>query len=266
MSYISLINDFWKTREKETIPSHTADLYLYLLHRCNKGNWMNPFNLSTKEIERDLEMTRPTICKARVLLTSLGLVEFQEGKTRGNHSIYTIKNAPKKSECVKEIYTIEGECVNECVKECVNECVKEIYTIVEKKESFSPHPFNKEKKEIYKEKKDSKTIRTRTHEEPKGISELREIFLDEWAREKLMKEFMLHDAEVYLGMVEEILAEWAITYGENLVVDQDRKNHFVNKLRIKNRERNANNVKNQQAQRRTTNVSTSGADEYGGSF
>lgn len=262
MSYISLINDFWKIREKETIPSHTADLYLYLLHRCNKGNWMNPFNLSTKEIERDLEMTRPTICKARVLLMGLGLIEFREGKTRGQHSVYTIKNAPKKSECVKEcvkeIYTIEGE--------CVNECVKEIYTMAEKKESFPPHPLNKEKKEIYKEKKDSKTIRTRTHEEPKGISELREIFLDEWAREKLMKEFILHDAEVYLDMVEEILAEWAITYGEGLVVDQDRKNHFVNKLRIKNRERNANNVKNNQAQRRTTNVSTSGADEYGGSF
>lgn len=265
MSYINYLNAFWQLRQDEFIAPTEADLYFALLQIANLTKWEDEFTASLGRLESMTDMSRHTIIKARNRLVELGLITFEQGtKGRGKNATYTLLKGAEKS----AIKCANKKCnIAPFNSEKGAEKSADLHLLSkEKKESFSPHPLYKEKKEIYKEKKDSKTIRTRTHEEPKGISELREIFLDEWAREKLMKEFILHDAEVYLDMVEEILAEWAITYGEDLVVDQDRKNHFVNKLRIKNKERNANNVKNNQAQRRTTNVSTFGADEYGGSF
>lgn len=53
MSYIELINRFWRIRGWEGMSSYEADLYMYLLHRCNQGRWVNPFEVSTREIDRD---------------------------------------------------------------------------------------------------------------------------------------------------------------------------------------------------------------------
>lgn len=253
MNYIKLLNDFWRMRESQILKSQEADLYLYLLHRCNRGGWVNPFDLSTKEIERDLLMTRPTIVRSRATLQGCGLIKFREGKTRGKSPQYLLKKASKKqSECVNVVNTIEGECVKEIYTindECVKECVNVVNTIEKKeKENFPPHPPYKEK-EIKKEK-DYKTLASLdTHdarervkklgleENINSIDQLRIIFLARIAKETLMKQCHIPSAEEYKNICEEIIGEWSITKGLNFELTEDVRKHFINLVRIKSEKR-----------------------------
>lgn len=254
MSYIELINRFWRLRGWVGMSSYEADLYMYLLHRCNQGRWVNPFEVSTREIERDLMMSRPTIIKARATLQSHGLIDYREGKTKGKSPAYSIAYAIKKSgDCVKEINTIGSDCVNVANTigvDCVNDCVKEINTIAEKKESFPPHPLYKEKKEINKEKKNLASLDThdaRARErvlilgegDLKAIEQLRVSFSSRMARETLMRQNGISSVEEYRSICDEILGEWLITKGEDFVITEDVRKHFINLVRIKSEKRKA---------------------------
>lgn len=254
MSYIELINRFWRIRGWVGMSSQEADLYMYLLHRCNQGRWVNPFEVSTREIERDLMMSRPTIIKARAMLQSHGLIDYREGKTKGKSPAYSIAYAIKKSgDCVKEINTIGSDCVNVANTigvDCVNDCVKEINTIAEKKESFPPHPLYKEKKEINKEKKNLASLDThdaRARERVlilgegnlKAIEQLRVSFSSRMARETLMRQNGISSVEEYRRICDEILGEWAITKGEDFEITEDVRKHFINLVRIKSEKRKA---------------------------
>lgn len=231
--------------------SQEADLYMYLLHRCNQGRWVNPFEVSTREIERDLMMSRPTIIKARAMLQSHGLIDFREGKTKGKSPAYSIAYAIKKTgDCVKEINTIGSDCVNVANTigvDCVNDCVKEINTIAEKKESFPPHPLYKEKKEN-KEKKNLASLDmhdARARERVlilgegnlKAIEQLRVSFSSRMARETLMRQNGISSVEEYRRICDEILGEWAITKGEDFEITEDVRKHFINLVRIKSEKR-----------------------------
>ncbi len=252
MSYIELINRFWRLRGWEGMSSYEADLYMYLLHRCNQGRWVNPFEVSTREIERDLMMSRPTIIKARATLQSHGLIDYREGKTKGKSPAYAIEYAIKKSgDCVKEINTIGSDCVNVANTigvDCVNDCVKEINTIAEKKESFPPPPLYKEKKEINKEKKNLASLDThdaRARErvlilgegDLKAIEQLRVSFSSRMARETLMRQNGISSVEEYRSICDEILGEWAITKGEDFEITEDVRKHFINLVRVKSEKR-----------------------------
>lgn len=252
MSYIELINRFWRLRGWVGMSSYEADLYMYLLHRCNQGRWVNPFEVSTREIERDLMMSRPTIIKARATLQSHGLIDYREGKTKGKSPAYAIEYAIKKSgDCVKEINTIGSDCVNVANTigvDCVNDCVKEINTIAEKKESFPPHPLYKEKKEINKEKKNLASLDTHDararervlilgEENLKAIEQLRVSFSSRMARETLMRQNGISSVEEYRNICDEILGEWAITKGEDFEITEDVRKHFINLVRVKSEKR-----------------------------
>lgn len=228
--------------------SQEADLYMYLLHRCNQGRWVNPFEVSTREIERDLMMSRPTIIKARATLQSHGLIDYREGKTKGKSPVYSIAYAIKKlGDCVKEINTIGSDCVNVANTigvDCVNDCVKEINTIAEKKESFPPHPLYKEKKEINKEKKNLASLDTHDararervlilgEENLKAIEQLRVSFSSRMARETLMRQNGISSVEEYRSICDEILGEWSIVKGEDFEITEDVRKHFINLVRIK---------------------------------
>jgi predicted transcriptional regulator len=225
---------------------------MYLLHRCNQGRWVNPFEVSTREIERDLMMSRPTIIKARATLQSHGLIDFREGKTKGKSPAYSIAYAIKKSgDCVKEINTIGSDCVNVANRigvDCVNDCVKEIKTIAEKKESFPPHPLYKEKKEKNKEKKNLASLDThdaRARErvlilgegDLKAIEQLRVSFSSRMARETLMRQNGISSVEEYRSICDEILGEWLITKGEDFEITEDVRKHFINLVRVKSEKR-----------------------------
>ena len=90
MNYIELINNFWIVRRIKPMTSYEADFYFYLLKECNSRNWLNPFELPSRNIELELGISRKTICDLRNKLQQKGLISFKEGNRRANGAIYTI--------------------------------------------------------------------------------------------------------------------------------------------------------------------------------
>ena len=90
MNYIELINTFWVVRRIKPMTSYEADFYFYLLKECNSRNWLNPFELPSRNIEFELGISRKTICDLRNKLQQKGLISFKEGNKRMNGAIYTI--------------------------------------------------------------------------------------------------------------------------------------------------------------------------------
>lgn len=95
MSYIELINAAWELREQGIITVHEHDLYSYLLHRCNKLNWKNPFNQSTEIICATLGMNRNALMIRRNKLKRAGLITFKEGTAKSKPAEYCIKSILK---------------------------------------------------------------------------------------------------------------------------------------------------------------------------
>ena len=90
MTYIELINNFWSLRRLYPMTSYEADFYFYLLKECNLRNWLNPFDLPTRNIEFELSISRKTICDLRNKLQEKGLIQFKEGNKRGGAASYRI--------------------------------------------------------------------------------------------------------------------------------------------------------------------------------
>ncbi|WP_029902212.1 hypothetical protein [Prevotella sp. 10(H)] len=90
MSYIHLINAAWELREQGIISAHEHDLYNYLLHRCNRLNWKNPFNQSTEVVCAVLGINRNALTNRRNRLLQAGLITFKEGVAKGRPAEYTI--------------------------------------------------------------------------------------------------------------------------------------------------------------------------------
>lgn len=89
-SYIELINNAWELREQGIISVHEHDLYNYLLHRCNRLNWKNPFNQSTEIICAVLGINRNALTNRRNRLKQAGLIKFKEGTAKMKPAEYTI--------------------------------------------------------------------------------------------------------------------------------------------------------------------------------
>lgn len=90
MTYIDLVNKAWELREQGIITPQEHDLFNYLIHKCNRLNWKNPFNQSTKIICAVLGINRNMLTHRRKRLKHLGLITFREGKTRVRPAEYTI--------------------------------------------------------------------------------------------------------------------------------------------------------------------------------
>ena len=202
MSYINLLNKFWGKRKEYRLTSIEADLYLFLVHRCNKLRWENPFCLPTKDIQEELNLPRQTINKARKRLENFGLLKYQQGATKGKSAKYFI------CDCVTSSDTI--------VKENTPTPLKEnIYNI------------------IYKDI----SLRQKESEKEIAIQKLREHFLSDIVMEGQMKNNGIYDVRVYASLCEEVLNDFIATKDDNFKFDSDAKRHFANLLRIKKREK-----------------------------
>ena len=202
MSYINLLNKFWGKRKEYRLTSIEADLYLFLVHKCNKLRWENPFCLPTKDIQEELNLPRQTINKARKRLENFGLLKIQQGTTKGKSAKYFI------CDCVTSSDTI--------VKENTPTPLKEnIYNIIYK-DDFSLRQDNEKKITIQK---------------------LREHFTGEMVMEGQMKNNGIYDVRVYFSLCEEVLNDFVATKDDDFKFDSDAKNHFINLLRIKKREK-----------------------------
>lgn len=90
MTYIDLINDFWREFEDEALKPNDALLYLYLLKVCNSKAWENPFELSNKRIRLCLEMTDKAIIESRQRLVERGLIEVTKGERNKTTPTYKL--------------------------------------------------------------------------------------------------------------------------------------------------------------------------------
>lgn len=224
MSYINLLNKFWGKREELNLTSIEADLYLYLVHRCNKLRWDNPFCLPTKEIEIALKMSRKAINNARKKLVDVGLIKFQQGLTKGKFAKYLL------CDCVSVGNTMYQECVSQG-NTLSTDCVSVGNTIVKE---ISPTP---PKENIYNIiYKDNFSLRQES-EKKITIQKLREHFTGDMVMEGQMKNNGIYDVRVYFSLCEEVLNDFIATKDENFKFDSDAKKHFINLLRIKKKEK-----------------------------
>ena len=89
MTYIELINEFWKLNAIKPFGVTDTAVYLYLLQQCNIQRWQNPFEVSTKIMECTLGISRKAIIESRNRLKRRGLIDFTEG-SRYTSPIYTL--------------------------------------------------------------------------------------------------------------------------------------------------------------------------------
>ncbi len=90
MTYIELINEFWKQDRLDPTHALDAKFYFYLLDECNKRTWINPFELQSRIIEISLLITRKTIGEVRNRLKQRGLIDFVSATNKP--TIYRICN------------------------------------------------------------------------------------------------------------------------------------------------------------------------------
>lgn len=82
MSYIDLINEFWKKDAERSFTPMETRLYLRMLHECNRRNWLNPFELSAREMEKIMGKSGRYLRDVRKGLQDRGIIEFSGGKNR----------------------------------------------------------------------------------------------------------------------------------------------------------------------------------------
>lgn len=211
MNYLQLINQFWEFRKRNFISSQETDLYFYILSEFNLQRWPESIAVSLELIVFSTGLSKPSAIKARDRLTELELIWYENGKIgRGATTNYFLgKGKEKGKEKGKNIYPFS-------------------------KEEISPTPPKEEI--IYKTQdnlasRESRDAHTRVSE-MNSIEQLRMHFNQRMARESLQMNNKL-TAEEYKMLCEEILTEWQISDGDEFPVNSDRKNHFMNKLRIK---------------------------------
>lgn len=93
MTYLELINNFWREFDEEAMSSNDALLYFFLLDYCNKNRWKNPFLLSNKNLMLMLELSEKTIIGARDRLSKKGLINYEGGERNCKAPIYFIVGA-----------------------------------------------------------------------------------------------------------------------------------------------------------------------------
>lgn len=89
MTYIELINEFWKQNGFKPFGAMDTMVYMYLLHQCNIREWLNPFELQTRNLELSLGITRKMIQESKNRLKQRGLIDYSDGN-RGKTPTYTI--------------------------------------------------------------------------------------------------------------------------------------------------------------------------------
>ena len=89
MTYIDLINRFWKMNSIMPFGAVDTEVYMYLLHQCNIRRWQNTFPLRTINIECHLSISRKQLVEARNRLMKRGLISFVKGSKK-NAPVYTI--------------------------------------------------------------------------------------------------------------------------------------------------------------------------------
>ena len=89
MSYIELMNEFWRKDELKSFSPKETKLYFLLLHYAFTEAKSDTFELPTRYFECHLLITRKCFCELRNSLKESGLISFEDG-SRQSPAHYTI--------------------------------------------------------------------------------------------------------------------------------------------------------------------------------
>lgn len=93
MTYLDIINKFW--REYHTPEMKNADIvfYFHLLNVCNSQHWINPIEIHTSEIVTELGISKMELTRIRERLEERGLITYRPAKNPKSPSIYYLRDA-----------------------------------------------------------------------------------------------------------------------------------------------------------------------------
>lgn len=91
MTYIDLINNFWRLNKEHSFTANETTVYFALLDTCNELRWKNPFNQSNRNLANKCNVTEPTFIRARNFLQQKGLISFKSEAGRRKNTEYKIK-------------------------------------------------------------------------------------------------------------------------------------------------------------------------------
>ena len=89
MSYIDLINQFWRMNRIDPFTPTEVCLYFYLLSQWNNYR-ESRFTIKSSIMFAELKMTKRTIYEVRERLKERGLINFTEGERRASAPVYQI--------------------------------------------------------------------------------------------------------------------------------------------------------------------------------
>lgn len=90
MTYIEIINRFWKIHQFDHFSSAEIAVYFYLLNMANRNMWEDEIAVATAELCASIGMRRSTIIRARQSLREKGLIECREGVRNSRTPVYRI--------------------------------------------------------------------------------------------------------------------------------------------------------------------------------
>lgn len=96
MTYIELINRFWKYNRMYGFNPTEVCLFFYLLNTCNNLSW-HSFRLSNQIIAGELGITETRMIEARTTLVDAGLLKFVSGRKKREPSFYSITDVKKET-------------------------------------------------------------------------------------------------------------------------------------------------------------------------
>jgi hypothetical protein len=228
MNYIEYLNQFWAMHREHYLTPCEAMVYFYILQRFNESRWKEQLPISMEQIVLGTGIHKVTARNARKRLADVGLIGYSTDKIgRGSCSLYRLKRVQLNGTILDHLIEKSGTKLDHFSEE--NGTILDHFP----KEEISPIPPKEENNinNIYLASRESRDAHTRVSE-MNSIEQLRMHFNQRMARESLQMNNKL-TAEEYKMLCEEILTEWQISDGDEFPVNSDRKNHFMNKLRIK---------------------------------
>ena len=82
MTYIDLINSFWKIHENVSFSPHDVALYFYLLREANRQGWPEPFVCPNRVLTLGLNISDVTLIRCRDRLAAHGVIEYKSAKDK----------------------------------------------------------------------------------------------------------------------------------------------------------------------------------------
>ena len=96
MTYLDVINQFWREHEKMYFSPSEIAFYFFIANECNRCFWSMPVACPTEYVCNQLKLSKQAIINARNALAKRGLIDYDKGKRGTKAPLYTICELTKK--------------------------------------------------------------------------------------------------------------------------------------------------------------------------